>query len=209
MRIRADLAILSDLDGTLIDSTASTVAAYRWWAELRGLPPSVVDRIPFGRTSADAAAVLAPNLNAEVEGRLLDARQSEDTAGVVALSGAADLLGSHKRLAIVTSGSRPLAEARLRAAGLPLPAVLITPELWTRGKPDPEPFLLGAAALGVSPSGCVVLEDAPAGVQAGVAAGMPVIALLTTHRRDELPQANRWIESLERLPTALREIGLS
>ncbi len=209
MRIRADLAILSDLDGTLIDSTASTVAAYRWWAELRGLSPSVIDRIPFGRTSADAAAELAGHLNAEVEGRLLDARQAEDTVGVVALRGAADLLGSHKRLAVVTSGSRPLAEARLRAAGLPLPAVLITPELWTHGKPDPEPFLLGAAELGVRPSGCVVLEDAPAGVQAGVAAGMPVIALLTTHRKDELPEANRWIESLKQLPTALREMGLS
>jgi sugar-phosphatase len=209
MRIRADLAILSDLDGTLIDSTASTVAAYLWWAELRGLSPSVLDRIPFGRTSADAAADLAPQLNAEVEGRLLDDRQAEDTVGVVALPGAADLLGSHERLAVVTSGSRPLAEARLRAAGLPLPAVLITPELWTRGKPDPEPFLLGAAELGAKPSGCVVLEDAPAGVQAGIAAGMPVIALLTTHRKDELPEANRWIESIEQLPTALREMGLS
>lgn len=106
MRIPADLAILSDLDGTLTDSTASTVAAYRWWAELRGLSPSVIDRIPFGRTSADAAADLAPHLNAEAEGRLLDARQAEDTAGVVALPGAADLLASHERLAVVTSGSR-------------------------------------------------------------------------------------------------------
>ena len=209
MRIRADLAILSDLDGTLIDSTASIVAAYRWWAELRGLSPSVIDRIPFGRTSADAAADLAPHLDAEVEGRLLDARQAEDTVGVVALPGAADLLGSHKRLAVVTSGSRALAEARLRAAGLPLPAILITPERWTRGKPDPEPFLLGAAELGATPPGCVVLEDAPAGVQAGVAAGMPVIALLTTHRKDELAGANTWITSLEQLPTALRELGLS
>src|SRR3954471_3559767 len=145
MRIRADLAILSDLDGTLIDSSASIVAAFRWWAELRGLSPSLVDRIPFGRTSADGVADLAPHLNAEAEGRLLDARQAEDTVGVVALHGAADLLRSHERLAIVTSGLRPLAEARLRAAGLPLPRVLITPELWTRGKPDPEPFLLGAA----------------------------------------------------------------
>src|SRR5689334_111743 len=104
MRIRADLAILSDLDGTLVDSTASIVAAFRWWAEVRGLLPSLVDRIPFGRTSADAAADLAPHLNAETEGRLLDARQAEDTAGVVALPGAANLLRSHERLAVVTSG---------------------------------------------------------------------------------------------------------
>jgi mannitol-1-/sugar-/sorbitol-6-phosphatase len=68
---------------------------------------------------------------------------------------------------------------------------------------------LGASELGVTPSGCIVLEDAPAGVQAGVAAGMPVIAVLTTHRKDQLPEADTWIESLEQLPTALREMGLS
>jgi sugar-phosphatase len=82
------IPILADLDGTLIDSKASVVEAFRWWAELRGLSPEVAKRIPFGRTSTDAAAVLAPHLIAADEGRLLDDRQAEQTQGVVALPGA-------------------------------------------------------------------------------------------------------------------------
>jgi sugar-phosphatase len=141
------------------------VATFRWWAELRGLSSELVERIPFGRTSTDAAAQLAPQLDHLAEGRLLDARQEQDTVGVVALDGAAELLSSHHRLAVVTPCPHSLAEARLRAASLPIPRVSITPERWTRGKPDPEPYLLGAAALDVRPADCVVLEDAPAGVR--------------------------------------------
>lgn len=181
------IPILSDLDGTLIDSKASVVAAFRWWAELRGLSPEVANRIPFGRTSTDAAVALAPHLNAIDEGRLLDERQAEDTDGVVALPGAFELLSTHSVLAIVTSCPKPLAQARLKAARLPLPRFLITPECWLRGKPDPEPYLKGAAALGVQPRDCVVLEDAPSGVESGASAGMRVIAILTSHSVEQLP----------------------
>ena len=137
------VAILSDLDGTLIDSKASVIAAFRWWANLRGLPSDTVRRIPFGRTSTDAAAVLARHLDCVTEGGLLDRRQEEDTHGVVALEGARELLSVHQPIAVVTSCPRPLALARLRAAGLPVPSHLVTPEDWTRGKPDPEPYLRG------------------------------------------------------------------
>jgi sugar-phosphatase len=133
--------ILSDLDGTLIDSKASVVAAFRWWAKLRGLPEDTISRIPFGRTSTDAAAVLAPELNCIEEGKLLDERQAKDTQGVIALEGAHELLSGHSNLAVVTSCPRHLAEARLLAAGLPQPRILVTPECWSRGKPDPEPYL--------------------------------------------------------------------
>jgi sugar-phosphatase len=197
------VAILSDLDGTLIDSKSSVVAAFAWWADLRGLDPAVVTRIPFGRTSTDAAAVLAPHLDADVEGALLDARQAADTAGVAALPGALELLTSHARLAVVTSCPRPLAEARIRAAGLPIPRTLLTPECWKRGKPDPEPYLRGATMLAAEVNGCVVLEDAPAGVESGVAAGMQVIAVLTSHPRQALPGAAAYVESLLELPEAI------
>lgn len=199
--------LLSDLDGTLIDSKASVVAAFEWWAQLRGLPQNITGRIPFGRTSTDAAAVLAPELDAISEGRVLDDRQAEDTSGVVPLDGALDLLSCHERLAVVTSCPRRLASARLRAAGLPLPARLLTPECWSRGKPDPEPYLVGADALGVSPAECVVLEDAPAGVQSGVAAGMKVIGVLTTHSVEQLQGATVCIRSLRDLPGAIAQLG--
>jgi sugar-phosphatase len=202
------IPILADLDGTLIDSKASVVAAFRWWAELRGLSTEVANRIPFGRTSTDAAAVLAPHLNPVDEGRLLDGRQAEDTEGVVALPGAFDLLSTHSVLAIVTSCPKPLARARLEAAHLPLPRFLITPECWLRGKPDPEPYLKGAAALGAPPKDCVVLEDAPSGVESGASAGMRVIAILTSYSVEQLPRASIHIHSLLELPVALGKLGL-
>jgi len=152
-----DFALLSDLDGTLIDSKASVVRAFKWWAELRGLDPAVVDRLPHGRTSTDAAAELAPDLDAEAEGKLLDERQRLDTGGVVALVGAREVLERYEPLAVVTSCPEPLARARLTAARLPTPRVLVTPELWARGKPDPEPYLIAGARLGVTPDRCLVL----------------------------------------------------
>lgn len=204
----ANIPILSDLDGTLIDSKASVVEAFRWWAELRGLPPDVLTRIPFGRTSTDCAALLAPQLNAAEEGRLLDERQAELTRGVVALPGAWELLSTHANLAIVTSCPKRLAEVRLHAAQLPLPRVLATPECWLHGKPNPEPYLKGAAMLGVGAKNCVVLEDAPSGVESGVAAGMRVIAVLTSHTVEQLPGATIHIRNLLELPTAFDKLGL-
>jgi mannitol-1-/sugar-/sorbitol-6-phosphatase len=200
-------AFLSDLDGTLIDSKASVIRAFEWWADRRGLPAGVAERIPHGRTSTAAAAVLAPHLDAVVEGAILDERQRTDTAGVVALPGSHQLLAKHTRLAIVTSCPAPLARARLAAAGLPLPPALVTPELTASGKPDPAPFLLGAKLLDAATDDCIVLEDAPAGVAAGRAAGMTVIALLTTHQRHELPGAAAYITTLTELDDALAGLG--
>ena len=199
--------ILSDLDGTLTDSSASVIRAFEWWADLERLPEGIGDRVPHGRTSTAAAAMLAPHLDAAVEGARLDQRQCDDTEGVVALPGALELLGTHERLAIVTSCPVPLAHARLEAAGLPRPAILVTAELTTRTKPDPEPYLLGARLLGAQARDCVVLEDAPAGVASGCAAGMTVIAVLTTHRRDELPGAVAYIADLTELDDALGSLA--
>lgn len=204
--ILPSVPILSDLDGTLIDSKKSVISAFDWWAKLRGLPDNTISRIPFGRTSTDAAAVLAPHLDCIEEGRLLDERQEKDTNGVIALAGALELLSGHYPLAVVTSCPRPLAEARLHAAGLPLPKVLLTPECWLHGKPHPEPYQRGAHALGFAPGECIVLEDAPSGVESGVRAGMRVIALLTTHETAQLPGAACYISSLLELPSVLQTL---
>ena len=200
--------ILSDLDGTLIDSTASVVSAFRWWGSLRSLPEDIVTRIPFGRTSTDAAAVLAPHLDCIEEGKLLDERQARNTEGVIALEGARELLSGHTPLAIVTSCPRRLAEARLRAAGLPLPEILVTPECWSHGKPHAEPYLRGAEALDVAPGDCIVLEDSPSGVESGVRAGMRVVALLTSVPAEQLAQATWHIESLLELPGVMQSLQL-
>lgn len=202
------IPILSDLDGTLIDSTASVVAAFRWWAEARGLPADIIHRIPFGRTAADTAAVLAPELSCVEEGALLDERQTQNTAGVVALEGAHELLSTHSNLAIVTSCPHRLAHARLLAAGLPEPRHLVTPECWSRGKPDPEPYLRGAEVLGARPEECIVLEDTPSGIASGVRAGMRVIAVITTHAPEQLADATARIDSLVELPAALDYLGV-
>jgi mannitol-1-/sugar-/sorbitol-6-phosphatase len=188
--------LLLDLDGTLIDSKASVVNAFRWWAALRGLAADTSERIPHGMTSTDAAALLAPHLDATVEGRVLDERQAVDTRGVIAFAGACELLQRPGPTAIVTSCPLDLARARLRAAGLPEPALLVTPERYTHGKPHPQPYLTAAKILGVRPAQCIVVEDAPAGIEAARAAGMIAIAVLTTHGRAQLERADHQIPSL-------------
>ena len=121
--------------------------------------------------------------------------------GLLPLPGARELVSSvpADRFAVVTSGSRALAVARLRAAGLPVPKVLVTAEQVEAGKPDPAGYLRAAALLGVDPSECLVLEDAPAGVAAGLAAGMTVIAVLTTNDESALRAAHSRVLNLQAL----------
>jgi HAD superfamily hydrolase (TIGR01509 family) len=175
----ATSAVLSDLDGVLVDSRAAIERGWRLWAASHDLPePS--DSQLHGRTTAAVVADLAPHLDPEREAAAVERLQAEHGGEVTALPGAAELLREwpRDRLAIVTSGTHDLALARLRAARLPEPDVLVTAESVTRGKPDPEGYLRAARELGVEPAACVVLEDAPAGVAAGVAAGMHVVAIV-------------------------------
>jgi sugar-phosphatase len=190
--------VLSDLDGVLVDSQASIMRAWRSWGRRHGLEAAAVEAVEHGRPSGEIVAALAPGLDAAEESRALDALQAEDTADVVALPGAADLLRTFgpDGVAVVTSCTGPLAQARLRAAGLEPPPVVVTADRLRRGKPDPEGYLLAARALGAAPSECVVLEDAPAGVEAGRAAGMRVVALLTTHAAEELAAADELVASV-------------
>jgi sugar-phosphatase len=179
-------AILSDLDGVLVDSHASIMRAWRWWGALHGVESAAIEGVQHGRPSGEIIAALVPGLDAEAESRAIDLRQADDTEGVIALPGAQELFAGREPMAVVTSCTVPLATARLRAAGLPIPDVLVTPERLSRGKPDPEGYLLAAAALGAEPADCVVFEDAPAGIEAGRAAGMHVVGITTTHAPQEL-----------------------
>ena len=192
-------ALLIDLDGTLVDSSGPVERVWTSFARRHGLNPDEVLSFAHGRPSRETVRLLAPDADPEDEARIVEEGEVGDPDGVIALPGAAAVLGSGRRLAIVTSCSTALAQVRLDAATLPRPAVIISSDMITRGKPDPECFLLGAEQLGVDIGRCVVLEDAPAGVQAGVDAAARVIALTTTHPASELGAADVAVTNLAAL----------
>lgn len=194
-------ALLVDLDGTLVDSSAPVTRAWTAFAQRHGLNSGDVLAFAQGRPSRETVRLLAPSADHAAEAALVEQAETTDTDGVFALPGADDLLRSGYPLAIVTSCSTPLAEVRLRAAGLPRPEVVISSSMVRRGKPDPEGFLLGARRLDVPAERCAVLEDAPVGIDAGRAAGARVIALRTTHGDDALGRADAIIDTLAALFT--------
>jgi sugar-phosphatase len=193
--------VLSDLDGVLVDSGAAVEQVWRDWAVEHGIDPDEVARASHGVPSPAVLARVAPHLRSPEEIDRIERRHA--ATGGRALPGAAELLALD-RVAVVTSCSPLLAEARLAAAGLPTPAVLITSDRTERGKPHPDPYLAAAAALGADPADCLVIEDAPAGVEAGRAAGMTVWAVTTTHSADELAAADRVLAGLPEVMDARR-----
>lgn len=185
--------ILFDLDGVLVDSRPLIEEIWRRWATQRGLDASRFIEIAHGRRTSETLREAAPDLDIGAETAALDAMEEAATEGLVPIPGALDLLGSLEpgSWAIVTSGSRAVATLRLCTAGLPIPAVMVTGDEVRFGKPHPEPYLRGAERTGVPPQQCLVVEDAPAGVLAGKAAGMRVVAVTTTHERAMLVAADR------------------
>ena len=175
-------AFLFDLDGVLIDSTPAVARVWSRWAIGHGFNPEEVVAHAHGRPSIETIRDLLPNADHEAENRIVESGEIEDVAGIVPLPGILHLLASlpENRWTIVTSCTRALAEVRIKAAGLPLPATLVTSSDIVRGKPDPEPYLKGASFLGFPAAECIVLEDAPAGILSGKAAGARVIAFHTT-----------------------------
>src|SRR5581483_10534717 len=191
-------ALLFDLDGVLISSTPTVARVWRQWATEHGFNPEEVVARAHGRPSLSTIREYLPNADHEAENREVERREISDLEGIVPLPGALDLLASlpADRWIIVTSCTRPLAEARIKAARLPLPKKFITANDIQHGKPHPEPFLMGAAALGFPATECVVFEDVPAGVQSGKAAGAKVVAFTTTVQPSALKQAGAdWILS--------------
>jgi mannitol-1-/sugar-/sorbitol-6-phosphatase len=191
-------ALLFDLDGVLIDSTPAVARVWTRWATERGFDPVKVTHMAHGRPSRTTIAELLPGSDMDIdkENREIERREIQDLEGVVPLPGTEALLKALPvdRWTIVTSGTRALAETRLRAAGVPIPKTMITSTDVTKGKPDPEPYLKAAAKLGFDPAECVVVEDAAAGVRSGKAAGARVIGFLTTMERAELESAGAdWI----------------
>ena len=189
MTIHAD-ALLFDNDGTLLSSLASVERCWNRWREEYGITAEAFAQVGLhGRPAAEIAADLLPAEAVPGAVARIEQLEVDDVpgGGAVLLPGTAEFLAflPADRWAVVTSATRRLAEARLDAVGI-LPKTLVTADDVTRGKPDPEPYLLAARQLGVDPARCVVFEDAPAGLQAGRAAGMTTVALATTHEAREL-----------------------
>jgi mannitol-1-/sugar-/sorbitol-6-phosphatase len=175
-------ALLFDLDGVLIDSTPAVARVWHRWAIEHGFNPEEVVARAHGRPSLTTVREYLPNADHAAENREVERREIADLAGVVPLPGALELLASlpEGRWTIVTSCTRALAEVRIQAAGLRLPKKMITSNDVVYGKPNPEPYRKGALLLGFQAAECVVVEDAPAGIEAGKAAGARVMAFTTT-----------------------------
>jgi sugar-phosphatase len=173
-------ALLFDLDGVLINSTPAVARVWRGWAIEHRFNPDEVVASAHGRPSLTTVREYLPHADHEAENREVERREIEDLEGVVPLPGALDLLASlpADRWTIVTSCTRPLAEVRIKAAGVPLPKKMITSNDITHGKPHPDPYLKGAAIL------------------SGKAAGARVIAFTTTVQESALSEAGAdWVVS--------------
>lgn len=194
--------LLFDSDGVLISSIASVNRCWRRWAQIYGVPGAEHYEVPHGVRAIEIIRQLKPGLD-EAEGlRAIEDLEIADTADLEVLPGVRDLLGSlpPERWAVVTSATRRLLLGRFGAAELPVPSRLVTADTVERGKPDPEPYRRGAELLDVATQDCVVFEDAPSGVRAGVAAGCRVAAVLGTHTEAELRAAGAlWV-----LPSLLK-----
>ena len=199
-------AVLFDVDGVLLDSRESTERGWMEWARRRGVDPEALRGSMHGVRSADVIRAVAPALAAASEAELVERIQEEDTDGVRPIPGAAEALRALdlERVAAVTSATRALATARLAAAGIEPPRVILYAGDVGRGKPDPEGYLAAAERLGVDPSETVVVEDAPQGVEAGRAAGAATVGVTSTHPASQLAAADVVIDTLEPLPDVLR-----
>jgi sugar-phosphatase len=208
-------ALLFDLDGVLINSIPAVERVWSRWAEERGFNVQEVLHRAHGRPSIETLRYLLPEADHEAENRLVEQAEIADVADIVPLPGVTELLAAlpRDRWAIVTSCTRPLAEVRIRAAGLPTPGLFITANDITRGKPDPEPYQKGAMGLGFAPEECIVVEDALAGIASGRNAGARVIAFTTTASIADLVAAKPdWILrdcSAIRLDAMDRELKLA
>jgi sugar-phosphatase len=194
-------AILFDLDGVLVDSTRSVDRQWRAWAREKGVDGDKVMAIAHGVRTIEVIRTVAPHLDADAEVWELENREADDQEGVEIMPGAIDLVRSipEGRWGVVTSGTRLLASARLRFGGLPVPKILVTAEDVANGKPHPEPYLTGAKRMGFNPADCLVIEDAPAGIQAAHAGGMKVVGITSTYAATRLSEADFVVQSLPQI----------
>jgi mannitol-1-/sugar-/sorbitol-6-phosphatase len=202
--------VLFDMDGILISSLGSVERSWAAWAKMRGMEPETALRIAHGKRAIETVALLRPDLDSEEELKVIEELEARDNEGLTVLPGVLELLAAlpEERWTVVTSATERLARVRLAAGGVPVPERLVTGNDVTRGKPQPEPYLAGAALLGVRPEACVVFEDSPSGTQAGRAAGCTVIATPFSHSMETLSAAHYLVQDLTNVRAEVDEDGL-
>jgi sugar-phosphatase len=193
--------ILFDMDGVLISSIGSVERSWTTWGNMRGVDAASTIRNSHGRRAIEIVRLLRPDLDDHAEMTIVEDLEVEDNEGLQVLRGVARIVHSlpQQYWTIVTSATDRLARSRLAHAGIPVPEHFVNAQMVINGKPDPEPYIKGAALLGLEPAECVVIEDATAGVEAGHRAGCKVIATLFSHSAGQLGLADWVIESLEDL----------
>jgi sugar-phosphatase len=181
-------AVLFDMDGTLVDSTRVVELAWGWWAARHHLTLQTVLSFSHGRPTIATMEHFFPARDHTEELKEMEHYEETQLEGIVAVPGAAQVVHALENhpWGIVTSAWRTLAEARIKAAGLPLPNVIVPVDEIRNGKPEPEGFLRAAERLGVAPEECLAFEDTRPGIEAGLNAGMQVVGLLTTVPPEQL-----------------------
>lgn len=202
--------VLFDMDGVLMSSLGSVERSWHKYAISRDLDPEFAIKMAHGRRAIETIRALRPDLDDKAELQVIEDLEVADNEGLVVLPGVREMIAAlpEDAWAIVTSATERLARSRLAVAGIAIPRHFITADRVTNGKPHPEPYLRGAELLGVAPDRCVVVEDAPAGVAAGKAAGCKVLAVLTTHAPETLTAADWRVETLAEVQTTAGKDGV-
>jgi sugar-phosphatase len=190
--------ILFDMDGILISSLGSVERSWTKWAEMRGVDPAFALTFIHGRRAIESVAILRPDLDSSEELKLIEDIELADGEGITVLPGVMDLIAAlpKERWTVVTSATERLARMRLAASGFTVPDRLVTAETVNEGKPNPAPYLAGAALLGYAPEECVVFEDSASGVAAGCAACCTVVATTFSHEAEHLECADYLVRDL-------------
>jgi mannitol-1-/sugar-/sorbitol-6-phosphatase len=196
LRVRG---ILFDMDGVLVSSLGSVERSWKTWAESRGIDPALAIRTAHGRRAIETIRLLRPDLNDIQELKWIEDMEVEDNEGLEILPGVKPILDvlPEKYWTVVTSATERLARVRMADGGIPVPARIVTADMVTKGKPDPEPYWRGAETLGLRPEDCLVIEDSASGAKAGHAAGCKVLATLFSHSIESLSAADWIVRSLE------------
>lgn len=191
--------ILFDMDGVLVSSLGSVERSWETWAKARGIDPALAIRTAHGRRAIETVRLLRPDLNDMEELQWLERMEIADNIGLETLAGVERILDHlpEKYWTVVTSATERLARSRMELGGIRVPARIVSAEMVSQGKPDPEPYRKGAALLGLSPAECLVIEDSASGAKAGHAAGCKVLATLYSHALDSLKDADWVVGSLE------------
>jgi sugar-phosphatase len=198
------------MDGILISSLGSVERSWSKWGQMRDVDTALALKTAHGRRAIETVALLRPDLDSQAELKIIEDLEIADNDGLRALPGVCDLLRSlpTDRWTVVTSATEKLARARLADGGIPVPKRLVTADQVTRGKPQPEPFIAGAALLGFKPEDCVVFEDSASGAIAGRAAGCTVIATTFSHSVESLRAAHYLIKDLTGVTATQDEAGI-